>query len=65
MDVPNSLSKKSDINHFKCSACNRYYTQKSPLNRHIRDHHSENPGKPCKFCAKKLLDIMTMNEDVN
>ena len=55
MNVPNSLSKKSDINQFKCSSCNRYYTQKSALNRHKRDHHSENPGKPCKFCGKKTI----------
>ena len=55
MDVPNSLSKKSGLNKFKCSAVNRYYAQKSTLNRHIRDHHSENPGKPCKFCGKKTI----------
>lgn len=51
------IQKNFHVNQFVCLICKKPYTQKSSLNRHFREKHSNTKGANCRFCGLERVRI--------
>ena len=54
-NVPENADSQSEIRLYTCQDCEKTFTRKDSLTRHMIAKHSEHPGFKCNHCSKTFL----------